>query len=149
YQLAHVASAEGLKVVDHIKGKTQKNKALTPRCVYSFPEIASVGFTEKEAKEKGYDIAVKKIDLAGNGKAIAAGENKGFMKIIADKKYNEIIGVIMVGAHVTEMISQATATMYLEGTVDELASMVFPHPTVSEGLFEAANAYLEQGIHYV
>jgi len=148
YQLAHVASEEGIKVVDYILGRKQKSKAFTPRCVYSFPEIASVGLTEKEAKAKGIDIAVKKIDLAANGKAIAASENKGFMKIIADKKYNEVVGVVMVGSHVTEMISQATATMFLEGTVDELASMIFPHPTVSEGLFEAANAFLDKGIHY-
>ncbi|MEI3605148.1 dihydrolipoyl dehydrogenase [Pseudogracilibacillus sp. SE30717A] len=148
FQLAHAASNEGLRAVDHILGKENKKNAVIPRCVYTFPEIASVGLTEEQAKEAGHQVKVKKIDLAGNGKAISALENRGFMKIIADKKYNEILGVVMVGAHVTEMISQATAFMHLEGTVDEMESMVFPHPTLAEGLFEAASAYLGKGIHY-
>lgn len=148
YQLAHAASEEGIKAVEHITNENVKNSTLMPRCVYTFPEIASVGLTEKEAKEQGYRVKIKKIDLAANGKAIAANENSGFMKIIADEKYNEILGVVMTGSHVTEMISQATAFMHLEGTVDEIASMVFPHPTISEGMFEAANAYLQKGIHY-
>ena len=149
YQLAHAASDEGLRAVEHINGSSAKNKQIIPKCVYTLPEIASVGLSEEEAKKVGHKVKVKKIDLVANGKAIAANENKGFMKIIADEKYNEILGVVMAGAHVTEMISQAAAFMHLEGTVDEIASMVFPHPTISEGMFEAANAYLDQGIHYV
>lgn len=148
YQLAHAASNEGLRAMNHILGQGTSKDALIPRCVYSFPEVASVGLSETEAKKAGLKVKVKKIDLAGNGKAMAANENKGFMKLIADEKHGEVLGVVMVGAHVTEMISQATAFMHLEGTVEEIETMVFPHPTVSEGLFEAAGAWLGKGIHY-
>lgn len=147
YQLAHVASEEGIKAVNHIVGNPVVDAAV-PRCVYTFPEIASVGLSEEKAIELGHDIETKKVDLAGNGKAIAAGENTGFMKLIAEKKYGEVIGVVMVGAHVTEMISQATSFMHLEGTAEEMDSMIFPHPTVSEALSEAAASWLGKGIHY-
>ena len=148
YQLAHAASEEGIRAVKHIVGQEVHGEAIIPRCVYSFPEIASVGLTETEAKKAGYQVKVKKVDLAANGKAITANENNGFMKIIADEKYGEILGVVMVGAHVTEMISAGTAFMHLEGTVEEIESMVFPHPTVSEALFETAAAWMRNGIHY-
>src|SRR5690625_4725490 len=148
YQLAHAASKEGIQAVNHINGKTNRKEALIPRCVYTFPEIASVGMTEKEAKEAGFQVKTEKVDIAANGKAIAAGENSGFMKIVSEEKYGEILGVVMVGAHVTEMISQATSYMHLEGTMEELDEMVFPHPTISEALFEAAAKWLGQGIHY-
>ncbi|RDW20694.1 dihydrolipoyl dehydrogenase [Oceanobacillus chungangensis] len=148
YQLAHAASEEGIKAVKHIVGKEDKSDMLIPRCVYTFPEIASVGITEVEAKKAGYKVKVKKVDLAANGKAIASNENSGFVKIIAEEKYGEILGVVMVGPHVTEMISSGTAFMHLEGTVEELENMVFPHPTVSEALTEAAAAWMGKGIHY-
>lgn len=148
YQLAHAASEEGIRAVKHIVGQEVHGEAIIPRCVYSFPEIASVGLTETEAKKAGYQVKVKKVDVAANGKAITANENNGFMKIIADEKYGEILGVVMVGAHVTEMISAGTAFMHLEGTVEEIESMVFPHPTVSEALFETAAAWMGNGIHY-
>ncbi|SES92226.1 dihydrolipoamide dehydrogenase [Oceanobacillus limi] len=148
YQLAHAASEEGIQAVSHILGSPTKKELAMPRCVYTFPEIASVGMTEEEAKKAGYSVKAKKVDLAANGKAIASGENSGFMKIIVDEKYGEILGVVMVGAHVTEMISQATSFIHLEGTVEEMESMIFPHPTVSEALFESAAAWLEKGIHY-
>lgn len=149
YQLAHAASNEGLRAINYIVGKENKKQAHIPRCVYTFPEIASVGMNEADAKRMGYKVKVKKIDLAANGKAITANENSGFMKIIAEEKYGEILGVVMIGSHVTEMISQATAFMQLEGTVEEMENMVFPHPTVSEGIFEAASAWLGKGIHYI
>ncbi|WP_342028021.1 dihydrolipoyl dehydrogenase [Lentibacillus halodurans] len=149
YQLAHAASDEGIRAVNHILGEANPQaESIIPRCVYTFPEIASVGITEVQAKEKGYNVKTKKVDIAANGKAIAAGETSGFMKLIADDKYGEVLGVVMVGSHVTEMISQATSYMHLEGTVDEIDSMVFPHPTVSESLGEAGSAWLEKGIHY-
>ncbi|MUK87636.1 dihydrolipoyl dehydrogenase [Ornithinibacillus sp. L9] len=148
YQLAHAASEEGILAVNHILGNINKKDIAMPRCVYTFPEIASVGMTEAEAKEAGYKVKSHKVELAGNGKAIASGETNGFMKIIAEEKYGEILGVVMVGAHVTEMISQATSFVHLEGTVEEMESMTFPHPTVSEALFESAAAWLEKGIHY-
>jgi dihydrolipoamide dehydrogenase len=148
FQLAHAASAEGIQVVNYILGESTQKENAIPRCVYTFPEIASVGLTEEQARTKGFKVRTKKIDLAGNGKAIAAGENKGFMKLIADEKYGEILGVVMVGSHVTEMISQATSFMHLEGTVEEISSMTFPHPTMSEALFEGAAAWMGSGIHY-
>ncbi|WP_047982683.1 dihydrolipoyl dehydrogenase [Ornithinibacillus contaminans] len=148
YQLAHAASEEGIQAVNHILGNpTTKNLAM-PRCIYTFPEVASVGMTEADAIKAGYTVRTQTVDLAGNGKAIAAQENNGFVKVIADDKYGEVLGVVMVGAHVTEMISQATSFMHLEGTVEELESMIFPHPTVSEALFENAAAWLGKGIHY-
>lgn len=148
YQLAHAASNEGLRAIEHIAGNKAAKEAIIPRCVYSFPEVASIGLSEADAKAAGHKVKVQKVDLAGNGKAMAANENQGFMKLIADETYGEIIGVVMVGSHVTEMISQATAFMHLEGTVEEIEQMVFPHPTISEGLFEAAGAWLGKGIHY-
>ncbi len=148
YQLAHAANNEGIKAVSHILGNTSQKDSPIPRCVYTFPEIASVGMTENAAKEQGYNVKVSTIDLAANGKAIASGENNGFMKIIAEEKHGEILGVVMVGAHVTEMISQGTAFLHLEGTVEEVENMVFPHPTVAEGMFEAAASWIGKGIHY-
>jgi dihydrolipoamide dehydrogenase len=147
YQLAHAASEEGIQAVNHVLGNSISKNLPMPRCVYTFPEIASVGLTEDEAKQSGYQVRTKKVDLSGNGKAIAALKNSGFMKIIAEEKYGEILGVVMVGAHVTEMISQATSYIHLEGTVEEMESMIFPHPTVSEALFESAAAWLGKGIH--
>lgn len=147
-QLAHAASNEGMRVVNYIVGNENKKKVHIPRCIYTFPQIASVGMMEEEAKQKGFQVKVKKIDLVVNGKAITSNENKGFIKLISEKKYGEILGVVMVGEHVTEMISQATAFLHMEGTVQELENMVFPHPTVSEGLFEVASAWLDKGIHY-
>lgn len=144
YQLAHAATDEGIKAVNHILGNENNKNSIIPRCVYTFPELASVGLTEFDAKKAGYSVKVEKVNLATNGKAIAAGENSGFMKIIAEEKYGEILGVVMVGSHVTEMISQATSYMHLEGTVDELENMVFPHPTLSESLFETAESWLDK-----
>ncbi len=148
YQLAHAASEEGIRAVNHILRENNKKDFIMPRCIYTFPEIASVGMTEEQAKAQGYQVKSQKIDLAANGKGIASSENNGFMKIISEKKYGEILGVVMAGAHVTEMISQATSFMYLEGTMEELEDMVFPHPTLSEAMFEAAAKWLGKGIHY-
>lgn len=143
YQLAHAATEEGVRAVKHILGESPKRTSLVPRCVYTFPEVASIGMTKEEAEKTGYRVKTSKSDLRFNGKALAAGEAAGFMKIIADEKHGEILGVVMVGSHVTEMISQATAFMHLEGTVEEMESMVFPHPTMSESLNEAAKAWFK------
>lgn len=148
YQLAHAASEEGIRAVDHILGKNHQKDFIMPRCIYTFPEIASVGMTEEQAKAGGYQVKSQKIDLAANGKGIASAENNGFMKVISEEKYGEILGVVMAGSHVTEMISQATSFMYLEGTIEELEDMIFPHPTLSEAMFEAAAKWLDKGIHY-
>jgi dihydrolipoamide dehydrogenase len=149
WQLAHVASAEGLIAAANASGeKEEVDYKVVPRCVYTSPEIASVGFTEEEAKKQGLSYKVVKIDHAGNSKALALDEKEGFVKLIADTKYGEILGVTMVGPHVTEMIAEPSAFIQLEGTVDELASMIHPHPTVSESVYEAAASWLGKGIHH-
>ncbi|MDN7241159.1 dihydrolipoyl dehydrogenase [Planococcus sp. N028] len=149
WQLAHVASAEGLVAGENAAGGQEKiNYKVVPRCVYTNPEIASVGLTEEEAKQKGIDYKVVKIDHVGNGRALAYGDKEGFTKLIADPKYGEILGVTMVGPHVTEMIAEPSAFIHLEGTVDEMASMIHAHPTVSESVYEAAASWLGTGVHH-
>ncbi|WP_309091467.1 dihydrolipoyl dehydrogenase [Domibacillus sp.] len=139
WQLAHAASAEGVVAANNAAGVPDViDYKVMPRCIYTLPEIAGVGLTEDEAKAQGIDVRVEKFDFAGSGKALAAGEPEGFTKIIYEAKYGEIIGVVMAGPHVTEMISEASAFMYLEGTLDEAAKMIHPHPTISETFFETA-----------
>ncbi|WYP26264.1 dihydrolipoyl dehydrogenase [Alkalihalobacillus sp. FSL W8-0930] len=148
WQLAHAASAEGLVAAGNAAGERDSIKGkIIPRCVYTSPEVASVGISEAEAKERGLDVKVVKTDLSANGKALAMGEAEGFVKLIADVKHGEILGVTMVGPHVTEMIAEPTAFMHLEGTVEELDSMVHAHPTISEALYEAAGSWLGKGVH--
>ncbi|UFT98606.1 dihydrolipoyl dehydrogenase [Radiobacillus kanasensis] len=149
FQLAHAASHEGLIAVGNILGKKQSRNDFTiPRCVYTFPEIAAVGLTEEQAIQKGYLVKVQKVSLASNPRAMAMNSNTGFIKLVAEEKYGELLGVTIAGPHATEMISQPSSYMHLEGTVEELAHMVSPHPTLSEGLFEVANSFLGKGIHY-
>ncbi|EIM08208.1 dihydrolipoamide dehydrogenase [Planococcus antarcticus DSM 14505] len=147
--LAHVASAEGLIAASNAAGQKEAiDYHVVPRCVYTSPEIASVGMTEEEAEKKGISFKVVKVDHAGNAKALTLDEKEGFTKLIADTTYGEILGVSMVGPHVTEMIAEPSAYMRLEGTVDELASMIHAHPTVSESLYEAAASWLGKGVHH-
>ncbi|SIR60715.1 dihydrolipoamide dehydrogenase [Peribacillus simplex] len=147
-QLAHVASAEGLTAIENLDEEKEKmNYKVMPRCIYTNPQVASVGLSEAELKDRGIKYKVNKYSLSGNGKALAAGETEGFSKVMVDEKYGEILGVVMVGAQVTEMISQSSAYMYLEGTVDEFAHMVQPHPSLSEILMESANSLIGKGIH--
>lgn len=139
YQLAHVASAEGIVAIDHLLGKKiLMNMSYIPRCIYTTPEIASVGLTEQQAKGKGIVYKVEKYNHSASGKALAIGEIDGFTKIIYDERYGEMLGVTIVGPFATEMISESTAFMTLEGTITELANTIHPHPTMSEGVFEAA-----------
>ena len=112
------------------------NADIMPRCIYTLPEVASVGLTEKEAKAKGLNVRAERFDLAASGKALAAGEQTGFIKLVYDTAYGEVIGATMVGPHVTEMISEASSFMYLEGTAEEMAKMIHPHPTISEGFMK-------------
>ena len=139
WQLAHAASAEGVVAANNAADIPDiMDYKVMPRCIYTSPEIAGVGLTEDEARKQNIDVRVEKFDFAGNGKALTSGESEGFTKIIYEAKYGEIIGVVMAGSHVTEMISEASAFIYLEGTVEEAATMVHPHPTISETFFEAA-----------
>ena len=148
WQLAHVASAEGMVAAANAAGKIQEiDYSIVPRCVYTLPEIASVGLMEREAKEKGYAVKVGIHHLVGNGKALAMDGREGFVKIIAEEKYGEILGTVMVGPHVTEIISEVAAFMKLEGTLEELGSMIHPHPSLSESIYEAAISWLEKGLH--
>jgi dihydrolipoamide dehydrogenase len=137
YQLAHVASAEGIVAACNAAGLDEKmDYNVVPRCIYSLPEVASVGLTEDEALRKGLAVYSERFDLAGNGKALISGDTSGFVKIVYEEKYGEILGVTMVGPHVTEMISEASAFMFLEGTVEEVTKMIHPHPTISEAFYE-------------
>jgi dihydrolipoamide dehydrogenase len=149
WQLAHVASAEGLVAAANAAGSRDKiDYKVVPRCIYTYPEIASVGLTEQEARDKGLKVKAQTYSLKGNGKALSMEETDGFVKLVADEKYGEIIGVTMVGPHVTDMISTASAFLHLEGTVHEWANLIHPHPTVSESLFEAANGWLGLGVNH-
>ena len=141
YMLAHVASKEGIKAVRHMFGEKERpvKKSQVPRCVYTHPEIASFGLNEAEAKEQGYDILVSQISYSANGRAIVGNETTGFVKIIADKKYHEILGSVVVGANATELIHILLAIKETEGSLDELEKMIFAHPTLSEMIGELAN----------
>lgn len=148
HPLAHVASAEGIVAVENIMGVESKiNYNLIPQVVYSFPEMASVGLTEESAKEKGHDYKVSKFPLSANGMAIAEGETIGFVKIISDNQYGEVIGVHILGSDAGNMISKAVAVMQLEGTVYDLAKTIHPHPTLSEAIVEAAFGAIDKPIH--
>ncbi|MER2088370.1 MAG: dihydrolipoyl dehydrogenase [Sporosarcina sp.] len=148
-QLAHVASHEGIAAVEHIAGL--KNEAIDytkiSRCIYSSPEASSVGITEKQAKEQGFDVKVGKFPFMAIGKALVNGNSDGFVKIIADKKTDDILGVHMIGAHVTDLISEAGLAMVLDATPWEVASTIHPHPSLSEVMGEAALAVDGKAIH--
>jgi len=144
--LAHVASAEGIICVEKIKGEhvTPLDYGNIPGCTYCSPEIASVGMTEKAAKEAGYELKVGKFPFSASGKASAAGHKDGFVKVIYDAKYGELLGAHMIGANVTEMIAEIVVARKLETTGHEMLKSVHPHPTMSEAVMEAtAEAYGE------
>ncbi len=147
--LAHVASAEGIICVEKIAGHHPEPLDYNniPGCTYTNPEIASVGYTEKAAKEAGYDIKVGKFPFSASGKASAAGAKDGFVKVIFDAKYGEWLGAHMIGANVTEMIAEVVAARKLETTGHEIIKTVHPPPTMSEAIMEAAAAAYGEGIH--
>jgi dihydrolipoamide dehydrogenase len=148
-QLAHVASHEGIVAVEHIANQNPHpiDYTLVSKCIYSSPEAASVGLTEDEAKEKGYDVKTGKFSFKAIGKALVYGESDGFVKIIADKETNDILGVHMIGPHVTDMISEAGLAKVLDATPWEVAHTIHPHPTLSEAIGEAALAVDGKAIH--
>jgi dihydrolipoamide dehydrogenase len=147
--LAHVASAEGITCVEKIAGHNPDpiDYNNIPGCTYCSPEVASVGMTEKAAKEAGYDIKIGKFPFSASGKASAAGAKEGFVKLIFDAKYGELLGGHMIGANVTEMIAEIVAVRRLETTGEELIKTVHPHPTMSEAVMEAAAAAYDEVIH--
>ena len=147
--LAHVASAEGIICVEKIANLKPEviDYNNIPGCTYCSPEIASVGMTEKEAKSNGYEVKVGKFPFSASGKASAAGKNYGFVKLIFDSKYGELIGAHMIGYNVTEMIAEIVAIRKLETTAHELIKTIHPHPTMSEAIMEAAAAAYDEVIH--
>ncbi|MCP4120881.1 MAG: dihydrolipoyl dehydrogenase [Bacteroidetes bacterium] len=147
--LAHVASAEGIICVEKIAGHDPEplDYGNIPGCTYCQPEIASVGYTERQAVEAGYEIKVGKFPFTASGKANAAGTNEGFVKVIFDSKYGEFLGAHMIGANVTEMIAEVVTARKLETTAQEIIKAVHPHPTMSEAVMEAAAAAYGEVIH--
>jgi len=147
--LAHVASAEGIICVEKLAGLEPQpiDYQNIPSCTYCHPEVASVGYTEEQAKAAGYEIRVGKFPYTASGKATAAGKNDGFIKLIFDKQYDELLGAHMIGANVTEMIAEIVVAKKLETTAHELIKAVHPHPTMSEAIMEAAAAAYDEVIH--
>jgi len=148
-QLAHVSSAEGIVVAERIAGQDVRpiNYDHVPSCTYCDPEIGSVGFTEAEAKAKGYDVRVGAFPFGVLGRAKMAGESEGFVRIVADKKYDEVLGVHMIGPRSTELVAEAVLALRLECTVEELIRTIHAHPTFSEAVGEAAHATHGAAIH--
>ena len=147
--LAHVASAEGILCVEKIAGHNVEplDYGNIPGCTYCFPEVASVGMTEKAAKEAGYDLKVGKFPFSASGKASASGHKDGFIKVIFDAKYGELLGAHMIGSNVSEMIAEAVLARKLETTGHEILKAVHPHPTLSEAFMEATAAAYDEVIH--
>jgi len=148
-QLAHVSSAEGILVAERIAGEDVRpiNYDHVPSCTYCDPEIGSVGLTEAEARQKGYDVRVGSFPFGVLGRAKMAGEGEGFVKIVADRKYDEILGVHMIGPRSTELVAEAVLALRLECTVEELIRTIHAHPTFSEAVGEAAHATHGAAIH--
>ncbi|MEP7132864.1 MAG: dihydrolipoyl dehydrogenase, partial [Acidobacteriota bacterium] len=147
--LAHVASAEGIVAVEHMAGKNPPplNYDQVPGCTYCSPEIGSIGLTEAKARERGYDVVVGKFPFSAIGKARIINETAGFVKIVAEKKYDEVLGVHIIGPKATELIGEAGAALRLEATSEELVRTIHAHPTLSEAMHEAAEAVGGHAIH--
>jgi dihydrolipoamide dehydrogenase len=149
YQLAHVSSMEGVLLAERIAGQTVRpiNYDHVPRCTYCDPEIGSVGLTESQAKQAGYDVRIGSFPFKALGRARMAGETDGFVKIVAEKKYDEVLGVHIIGPRATELIAEAVLALRLECTVEELVKTIHAHPTMSEAVGEAAHAAHGAAIH--
>jgi len=147
--LAHVASAEGILAVEHMAGQAVRpiNYDRVPSCTYCDPEVASVGLTEAKARERGYDVKVGKFPFTALGKAKVIGKTTGFVKVIREAKYDEILGVHIIGAHATDLIAEACVALQMEGTDEELLRTMHAHPTMSEAVMEAAHAAHGAAIH--
>jgi dihydrolipoamide dehydrogenase len=147
--LAHVASREGILAVDHLAGKHVQtiNYRAVPNCTYSHPEVASVGLTERAARDAGHDVRVGKFPFSALGKAMIIGDTGGFVKIVADKRYDEVLGVHIIGPKATELIAEATLGIKLETTVEEVANTIHAHPTLAEAMLEAAHGVYGEAIH--
>jgi len=147
--LAHAASAEGVVAVEHIAGLNPPpiNYREVPGCTYSYPEIGSIGLTEAKAREAGHELKIGTFPFTANGKAKVMDDTNGFVKIVADAKYGEILGVHIIGPHATDLIAEAGPLIKLEYTAEELARTIHAHPTLSEAIHEAAHATLGHALH--
>jgi dihydrolipoamide dehydrogenase len=150
--LAHVASSQGIVAAEQIAGHETRpvkdaDYAFMPRCTYCKPQVASLGYTEAQAREKGYQVKVGKFPFIANGKALGLNERDGFVKLIADAKYGEILGAHLVGPEVTELLPELALARTWELTAEEIARTVHAHPTLSEALMEAAHGVMGQAIH--
>jgi dihydrolipoamide dehydrogenase len=147
--LAHKASHEGVVLAELLAGDKPQpvNYDNIPGCTYCEPQIASVGLTEKQAKEEGYDVKVGKFPFSASGKAAGLGHEEGFVKVIFDEKYGEWLGCHMIGSHVTELIAEVVVARDLETTGHEIISAVHPHPTMSEAVMEAVAEAYGEGVH--
>jgi dihydrolipoamide dehydrogenase len=148
-QLAHVSSAEGVIAAERIAGQSVRplNYDHVPGCTYCDPEIGSVGLTEREALERGFDVRIGTFPLGVLGRAKMAGETEGFVKIVAEKQYDELLGVHMIGLRSTELVAEATLALRLESTVEDLIRTIHAHPTMAEAIGEAAHAAHGAAIH--
>ena len=148
--LAHLASKEGILVVEQIAGRKPEplNLRQVPSCTYCDPEVASVGLTEAKAREMGFDVKAAKFPFSASGKARILGEEEGFVKVVSETKYDELLGVHIVGPHATEIIHEAIVALHLESTADELGRVIHAHPTVSEAVMEAAEGIHGLTIHF-
>lgn len=148
-QLAHVASAEGILAVDHMAGKATWpiNYDRVPSCTYCAPEVASVGLTEPEAQKRGYDVKVGTFPFPVNSKAAILGAREGLVKVVSEKRYDELLGIHIVGDGATNLIAEGGVALALEATTEALSQVMHPHPTLSEAILEAVHATLGHSIH--
>jgi len=148
--LAHLASKEGILAVEQIAGQKAQpiNMRLVPSCTYCDPEVGSVGLTEAKARAEGYDVKVGKFPFSASGKARILGEEEGFVKVVSETKYDEILGVHIIGPHATELVAECCVAMQLESTAEELGRTIHAHPTISEAVMEAAEGVHGLTIHF-
>jgi dihydrolipoamide dehydrogenase len=148
--LAHVASAQGILAVEHMAGQQVRplNYELVPGVTFCDPEVASVGLTEAEARSRGYDVQVGKFPFGALGKAAIVGKTEGFVKVVREKKYDQVLGVHVIGVHATDLIAEACAALQLETTAEELFRTIHAHPTLGEAMMEAAHASHGAAIHF-
>ena len=147
-RFAHIGSAQGMHVINKIKGVKQKlDLKKYPINMYSVPEMAQIGYTEPELKEQGTDYKISEFPLSANGKAMTEGTNEGFVSILSDNKYGEVLGVQIVAPHATDLIAEASAYIQLESTIYDVAQTVHAHPTISEVFMEAGFEAVDKAIH--
>ncbi len=146
--LAHLASKQGIVAAEHaLDHPASMDYSIVPACIYTEPEVAAVGMTEAQAREAGYEVKVAKWQYQASGKALAMNAASGFCKIIGDARYGEILGACIVGPRASDLISEAAVAMKLESTIEEIADTIHPHPTLSEGIMETAEAWYDRAIH--